>query len=368
MNRAFFSVADFVEDGDDRYLERVGLDPDGALCKMYDGLYDTAKAEKKTRKEEDKSDIAELIAGLDRSGDDLRNFLYDNVNIPAMVNFLADLTMTANMDCCHKNFYAYRDTNGTREWWYLPWDVDLTFGRNWIASQTYFDDTMHPQNPLFTGSSKLTTALYALPGFKDMYVRRLRTLMDLILQPPTTPAVDLGLERRIDELAGTIGDDGRIDYEIWPKWGEDQTMEVAAGILKTEFLAPRRVYLYETKTADGTIPAPVEAPVIEFGDGDVATAPGESWITLRNPTGFSVDLSGWQVVGDILMVIQPGTVLTAGATIFLVSDAVGFRARQVVPTGGMGLLVQGNWVGAATPGMGLTLLDTDGVPVATGWF
>ena len=33
-NGAFFSVVDLVEDGDDRYLDRVGLDEEGTLYKM----------------------------------------------------------------------------------------------------------------------------------------------------------------------------------------------------------------------------------------------------------------------------------------------------------------------------------------------
>ena len=50
QNGAFFAVYDFVEDGDDRWLERVGLDPEGALYKMYDKLETVADGEKKTRK------------------------------------------------------------------------------------------------------------------------------------------------------------------------------------------------------------------------------------------------------------------------------------------------------------------------------
>ena len=38
QNGQFFSTADLVEDGDDRYLERVNLDGEGALYKMYNRL------------------------------------------------------------------------------------------------------------------------------------------------------------------------------------------------------------------------------------------------------------------------------------------------------------------------------------------
>ena len=40
-----------VEDGDDRYLERIGFDPEGALYKMYNRLDGTGGASKKTRQD-----------------------------------------------------------------------------------------------------------------------------------------------------------------------------------------------------------------------------------------------------------------------------------------------------------------------------
>jgi hypothetical protein len=364
-NGAFFSVADFVEDADDRWLERLGLDPEGALYKQYDGLYDAAKGEKKTRKSEDHSDLAALIAGLDKTGDDLRNFIFDNVRIPAMVDFLAGLIITADMDCCHKNFYAYRDTNASGEWWYLPWDVDLTFGRNWIKSLTYFDDTMHPQNGLYVGgNNKLIAPLFAMPEFKEMYVRRIRTLMDAIQQAPGTPAADLKYEKRIDELVAQIGADGALDYAAWPKWGLDQTMEQAASIMKNEYMAPRRVFLFETKTADGTIPAAQANPTVLFGAFDASPGnPDQAWLTLANPNAFSVDVSGWQVTGDISITLPPGTVLAASGTVYLSPNVVAFRARPLPPTGGQGLMVLGSYTGTLADVATLVLLDENGVPV-----
>ncbi|MGK0359153.1 MAG: hypothetical protein ACI9U2_001454, partial [Bradymonadia bacterium] len=35
--------------------------------------------------------------------------------------------------------------------------------------------------------------------------------------------------------------------------------------------------------------------------------------------------------------------------VYVVANALGFRARNAAPTGGSGLFVQGNWVGALLP-------------------
>ena len=292
-NGQFFAIYDLVEDGDDRWLERLGRDPNGALYKMYDGLKSTEKGEKKTREGEDKADLQALLDGLALEGDARRAFIYDHVNIPAMVNYMAGMVITAGKDCCHKNYYAYRDTNGTGEWWYMPWDADLTFGRNWTGN--YYDDTMYSDDPLYLGkgNNTLIGALYALPEVKLMYHRRVRTLMDALLQPPGTPAGELLFEKRIDDLVAQMGADAQADYEAWyPPWGQDQPIDVAVANLKQGHLAPRRVFLYETL---GAPPPPITTEL-------VSGVPGATLATYHVPlddglgaawTEVDFDDSGW---------------------------------------------------------------------------
>ncbi|MEZ4472280.1 MAG: CotH kinase family protein [bacterium] len=243
LNGRFFSVADFVEDGDDKWIERLGYpDPIGALYKMYDNMSNPARGEKKTRREEGNQDLAALIAGLGLEPEARRLFIYDNIDLARMANYLAAMIVTAGLDCCHKNYYAYRDPR-TDEWWYMPWDQDLTLGRNWTGN--YFDDRMYPQNPLFVGrNNRLISALFELPPFTEMYLRRLRTLMDAQVQPPGTPAEALRFEARVDALRALIGDDGDLDNASWPTWGIPQTFDEGTRILKEEFLGPRRTFLY----------------------------------------------------------------------------------------------------------------------------
>ena len=58
QNGEFFSTADIVEDSDDRTLERLGLNPDGAVQNVHH-IY-RANEEKKNRKWEDQSDLKAL--------------------------------------------------------------------------------------------------------------------------------------------------------------------------------------------------------------------------------------------------------------------------------------------------------------------
>lgn len=350
QNGAFFAVYDFVEDGDDRWLERLGYpEPVGPLYKMYDRLENANRGEKKTRKDEDKSDLAAFIAGLRLDGDARRSFLYDTVDMARMANYLAGMFIMAGLDCCHKNYYVYQDPR-TAEWWMLPWDVDLSLGRNWTGN--YFDDRMYPDNPLFhTINNRLLEALYALPEFRIMYLRRVRSLADQIMQPPNTP--DPNLEARADALRAQLGADAVADNANWPTWGQPQTTDEGVRVLKEEFLEPRRVFIYDTLAgADGPLPAAQDDAAIDVvvAVAQAAADPSEAYIELHNRGATAADLSGWIVSGrGVRHVLRPGTVLPADGRMYVVADAIAFRARAEPPRGGQGLFVQGNWVGALAP-------------------
>ncbi|MBI4663864.1 MAG: CotH kinase family protein [Verrucomicrobia bacterium] len=347
QNGAFYSVAHFVEDADEDYLERLGLDPRGALYKMYNTLdSSTANVEKKTRKHERNTDLQALITGLRRTGVARTQFIYDNIDIPAMVNFLAAMIITGGVDCCHKNYYAYRDTEGTGQWQYLPWDVDLTFGRNWNSANTYYDDTMFAQNGLFVGQNNaLISVLYGTPAIRQMYLRRVRTLMDELLQWTNTPPKNLKYERRINELATLLTPDAALDFAKWRTWGRTQTLAQAVAILTNQYFPARRNYLFRL----AEIPrAQTNSPAIAFGDIDFNPVSGnqdEEYLQLTNANAVAVDLSRWKLVGAVNHTFARGTVLPSRSSLYVSPNVVAFRARKTAPSGGQGLFVVGGDTG-----------------------
>ena len=134
----------------DDYMERNGRDPNGALYKVYDSLASSGSGEKKTRLFEDKTDLDALIAGLN-PGNPLasrRLYAYDNMDLPQCISYFVGCALVSHQDHGHKNYYVYRDTLGTREWMIFPWDVDLTWGRDWLDASGYFTDTMFVNNDL----------------------------------------------------------------------------------------------------------------------------------------------------------------------------------------------------------------------------
>jgi hypothetical protein len=403
QNGQFFSVAIFIEQPDAQLLQREGLDPNGALYKVYNTLAGGGRFDKETRRNEGNGDIDDFVRNVNRlSGEDLKNYVFDNVDIPAVISYLAATVIMQNNDQSAKNYYLYRDSEGTGEWLFLPWDLDLTFGLHFMTNDSVRDDEIwadkdgfrtfagvriwpsHPfvgeqQHPGNRSWNRLIDALYEIPEFRSMYLRRLRSLMDQLLQPPGTPTEPLKFEARLDQLAAQLADDVALDYDKWAnpwRWGRDLSMQQAMDELKQHYLAVRRVHLYQTHSVDaegddvaGIPHAQVGNPaiVIDPDDLDVNPASGnqdQEYLKLVNPTAEAVDISGWQLTGGIQHAFRPGTVLPAGGALYVTPDAAAFRQRESGPSGGQGLLVQGGYEGHLSNfGEPIQLIAADGIEI-----
>jgi hypothetical protein len=376
QNGQFHSVALFVEQPDDQYMARHGLDADGALYKMNNRLnFAYERVAKRERKEEDHRDLEALIDGLHLSGQARTAYLFDHVNLPAVINYLAVTTLIHDADCADKNYYLYRDTEGTGEWMFLPWDKDLTFGRNFhghVLQDQITADRDPLSSPFNLDANLLIDAVYDTPSLREMYLRRLRTVMDEQLEPPGTPAPQLALERRIDELYQRMQADVALDAPKWPvEWGAPQSFAQALDVLKTDYLSARRVYLYGTYGPEGKGVIPPAQPAtatVQFGDIGFVSLEEDAdseYLTLVNRNPYAVDLSDWSLEGAVHYTVQPGVVLPAGGALYVAADVVAFRRRAASPTGGEGRFVQGAYEGRVSGGWGvLRLYSAEGNLVA----
>jgi hypothetical protein len=385
QNGAFWGTAHIVENGDEDWLVRMGINSQGALYKMYNTFQSagdaTSGAEKKTRKNENNADLSAFQTGISLTGEARRRYMYDNVDVGQVVNFLAAQTLVANTDCCHKNYYFYRDTGFSGEWQMWPWDVDLSFGRRWIGSLTYWDQNMIANTELFVGNNnKVPAAIFNTPEMRQMYLRRLRTLMDEFLKPIGTAPQDLHFETRVDELAALISADAKLDAAKWNShaWGNGstapnfpQTYEQAIADINQIYLPQRRVQLYNG-LAPGASEIPSAQPpgtIITFGAIEVNPSSGnqdQEYIPLRNLNAFAVDISGWNLSGAISFTFRGGTVIPAGGTIYVAANRPAFRARTSGPSGNQALFITGDYEGRLSArGETLDLIDRQGVKVAS---
>lgn len=364
QNNAFYSVASFVEIVAEKYLQRQKLDPNGALYKMDNELISsTVGVEKVTRTSEDNSDLQALVDALALSVDARTKYLFDNVNLPEVINYMAASVIMHDNDLVSKNFYMYRDTLGTKEWSVLPWDKDLVFGRNFNPEEYVLNDTIWADDdpyshPLFGGSAhpkvdgywnRLYEAIFSDLVLREMYLRRLRTLMDTLLQSPgNSDETSLHFETRINAMFAQLQPDVALDKAKWPNdWGSPQGFLQAVNILKQEYLAVRRVHLFETHgpANGGIIPAEQSAEIgVRFGPMEANPASGlrdDEYFTLLNPNVVAVDISGWKVSDSVTYTFPPGTVIPGNGRIVVAGNVVAFRAHN----SGQGNLVLGGYVG-----------------------
>jgi hypothetical protein len=356
QNGAFYGLYHFVEQPDGEWLERVGLDPDGALYEAEDYFEDRSLEElpdfyeKESREEEDFSDLAELVAGVNGlEGTELRDFLFDRLDLPEMVNYLAVTALLHNNDHVAKNYFLHRDSDGTGRWRMLPWDLDLTFGRNWIGTESnpILNDQIladnddvgipfrSPSHPLFGDCdhlkwegycNMLIDALHDQPEIRAMYFRRLRTVMDTQLVEPL-------LEDRIAELVTMTAPEAALDVlGPWGQWGEPQTGAEAAAIITDDYLPRRRTHLFATHRVAAEIPAAQVAPAAgEVAVHEIGYAPvggdDHEYVELHNRTDRALDLSGWTLDG-VTGALPPGTVLLPRGYLVLALDDVEFRAEH----------------------------------------
>jgi hypothetical protein len=383
LNSRFHSVAEIVEHGDSRWLKRVGRDPQGALYKMNNNLSGTHGAEKKTRQFESAQDLASFASALseDRPLEARAAYAYRHIDIPQCVSYFVAMDLISSDDHGHKNYYLYRDTRHTGEWALFPWDVDLSWGRNWTGQ--YFNETMFSDNPLDlyrNGRSKPSNRLYNLffeyPDFRQMYLRRLRTVMDEVLQPPGTPRQQLIIEKRIRELMDQIDppgvkpSDADLDDAGRPTWGQAESMRRACFHIMDEHLPGRRQYLFKSSKArlfGDRIPASQAADAgLTLDPPDPRRAPNEQFVRVTNPNKFAVDLTGWTLTGaGIEHRFRPGTVIPAGKVLYVVADVPAFRAKPPTNDRDIAQFVQGDWKGhlGAKPGP-LQLVRKDGSAAA----
>ena len=373
QNETFFCVTTFSEQGNDKYLERIGNDPDGALYKMYTSFDSNIAAnEKKTRKYEGNADLQAFYNGIIVGGSTALTYIYDNVNLPATVNFLAQKTVSSDHDCCHKNYYFFRDTNKSGEWSALPWDFDLSLAHVWTANNGgYFDDTTYTN--LFVGvgnNNTLFSLMWNDPTLKAMWMRRTRTLMDQLLQPAGTATNADNLRARIDYFANLVRADATLDKVKWggASWNvpidgpanpttanPTNNFEIELSRMKDYYLPGRRTFLAmpATMTLYGIPNAQptnlfITIGTIEYNPANANQA--QEYIELINTNSIAVDLTGWRLKGAIDFAFPPGTTvsaLAAGVTnrIYVSPEVKAFRARTTGPRGGQRLQVVGGYSG-----------------------
>ena len=230
--------------------------------------------------------------------------MYQNINIPEVINYMAINSVIRHNDSGWYNWFIARDTEGTGRWELWHWDLDYTFTTPARDGKGTF---LTPDT-----SNRLTQAVLAYPDWKEMFMRRLRTLADQFLPAPK-------FENQWDAITGPYAADWKLDIG---KWGGLTAAEARSRLL--DGLADRRNVIANNTGAGKPVPASQSAePNVVINEIQYQPTGGDAaeYVELANPSATeSVDVSGWTIDG-IGLTIQPGTViLPKSQMVFVAND------------------------------------------------
>ncbi len=401
LNGAFYQLAFHNDVIGQEQVERLGYDPKGALYKAV-GTFVTSRFStgvfQKLEPDEtpvNYADYTELAAGIAETSPvaTRRATVFDRLDLPQVINHLAGVRWCSENDDVWANMSMYRDTFGDKLWRNIPFDMNASWGQLYGGSnplEATVDNSK--SHPLYGGSTtavgnwnRLYDVIVTLPETRAMLLRRQRSIMNQMIQPPGTPVDELIIENYIKHMTNLISVEANLDRAKWgfSPWASGKTFEVGVGDLLNQFVGPRRNHWYATHSITNTSrpiginsasnagipldqPGNVSLQVAALDFNPASGLQAQEYVCLTNATTLALDISGWKLDGGVDFKFKIGTVVPPNSVLYVSPDVVAFRGRTAGPRGGQGLFVVGPYKGQLSArGETLTLLNALGVPVHT---
>eukprot|EP01026_Neomeris_dumetosa_P052580 TRINITY_DN465_c1_g1_i1.p1 TRINITY_DN465_c1_g1~~TRINITY_DN465_c1_g1_i1.p1 ORF type:complete len:660 (+),score=77.06 TRINITY_DN465_c1_g1_i1:186-2165(+) len=199
----------------------------------------------------------------------------------------------------------------------------------------------------------LSDAILDIPETREMYLRRLRSVMDQFIL--TERMVQI-----INETYAKIRDLADLDNQYWqtlstqldPTWKGTTVHNVHNGYKQLiEEQIPRRAQqLYQTYGPGGQLPlVPDQQPQdfelkIRAVDSESSNSQ-QHYIEIYNPNDFAVDISYWYLSGSVEFTFTAGTVIPRDYSVYVTPSVRAFREREKSPKGYERNFVVGPWKG-----------------------
>jgi len=407
LNGQFYQLAFHNDVIGQEQMERMGYDPAGALYKavgVFKPDFFSTGVFQKLEPDNDptRTDYLQLANGINEASTLTvrRNTVFDLLDVPEVINHLAGTRWCAENDDVWANMSMYRDTFGDGLWRNIPFDMNASWGQRYGGSSPLdtTNDTCK-SHPLYGGSAtpacdapgapnnfnRLYDVIFALPETRQMFLRRMRSIMDQMVQPPGTPAESLIIENYIKYMTNLISVEANLDRAKWgfSEWAAGKTFNDGVGDLLNQFVGPRRQHFYVThcitnnSRAIGIGPAnnagiPLSQPpnvflaIVGLEPNPAGGNQEQEYICISNSAPFAVDITGWKIEGGIDFTFAPGTVVPSNGVAYVSPNTRAFRARTTGPRGGQGLFVLGPYKGQLSArGESLTVKNALGLTLNT---
>jgi len=321
VNGEYFGVYDSIEPIDNRWLSDHGYPPGGSLYRAevsarLEVLPDTtdymAAYDKKTNESTGYADLIQFIELINATPQgQIWDALRSKFDLESFIHYKAAMVALGNDSFFTHNYYVYHDLVGDR-WYWLPWDLDSTFGHRGIFEQVVF-----PLTPVLQGAENvLINKLQSVPHFRRRFLERSLEIMAEDLTPAAFDAA-------IDSAWGYMQDEARID---WRKWGwEDPTWIDGAAAEIKGFIPDRQAYI---QASAPTFMPPQDLFINEIladNDGGYQDEAGEfeDWVELYNQGTTAAHLMGCFLTDDITQPTKwavPDTTIPPGGYILFWCD------------------------------------------------
>jgi spore coat protein CotH len=325
-NGQLLGLYTYVEQPDGTYRDRYGLDDSEVYEVGPDNLYgllspnDPGRSQEALRARYDKETfeylndarLREFIAVVNQlRGVSERNWIYDNVDVPSVVNVMAASMVIQNQDWGVKNYRLVFDPYGRVG--IVQNDYDFTWGRRWSMPRGPFDSRVYVGGTFEQPGGPFFETFFYDPELAEMLKRRIRTLTEELLEPGAVAA-------RVNELAATIRPEAVADRAIWGTYGSAADPTAEADRIMSSFVRPQYERLLGRYAAIGKV-ARTSQPAIPNVVIEDVRYDGVEHVTVRNVSGDSVDISSFEIP-ELDFTVPGGTVLLPGrGAIFVHEDA-----------------------------------------------
>lgn len=392
INDDYYGFYMTLEHVDGRFLARNGLNPDGDIFKALMGPYDFNDPncgwtegihnyedpadfarywEKENNKNGDFGNLADFVNALHASDDD-EAFFHGFMDIESVILFQIGQVAIHNFDSLTKNHFLYHDPD-TGLWSYLPWDLDLSFGKYFtldavdpperpvgtlndlmtcpypsLAMELDFGASMtgcgHPSNWLIHYFFKAGRAY-----FQRAYLLRLWDVVQEKYLPER-------LNQTIDDFYAQYFEAQREDFLKWGRYASNlpggsapaPEIEPNIAILK-EQIACHRDQLWTDLSGD--LWRHPRLRIVELLALPAAGGEGVEFVELFNPDGRAIDVGGWRIPA-LGFVFPEDTEVPPDGVVVVAKDPQVFENRY-------GFTPFGPYPGSlAEAGWGLRLYDT----------
>jgi hypothetical protein len=355
-NGAFQGLYNFNEVFDGTWRDREGYDDKEVYAAETSAFTQSRPVNVRFTKENpDDGNYAPLqsfLNGVALTGNAQRDFLLANADLPKMINYAAVTAIVEHVDSSSKNFDLVLNPN-TGRWKVIPWDLDHTIGNGCCNVNSSFVTPAEPGDD----TSALMRGLLAVPQWRDMYFRRLRTLVNDILSTGR-------MEALYDAQVGPAQPVAALDIGAWPYPAGTTYATFRTRLFNA--IQDRRNAFNSDSRVPAAQPASPNIVIDEIQHSPTGGDPAE-FVELYNPNNQAIDLSGWTFSG-IDLTIQPGTVILPKQTMTFISDDPTFRS-----TYGSTVFVGDRYDDNLAPTGTLTLTRPDGTLAdtvtygGTGW-